>query len=61
MQSNVCEVIEKTGEAIIAANETVESGVKSVHRLTLVYNDLTSACSCQCVMNCSCDCDRKAL
>ncbi len=38
-----------------------ESGVKQVHHLTLVYNDLTSACDCQCVMNCTCDCDRKAL
>ena len=37
------------------------SGIERVHHLKLVYNDLTSSCSCQCVNNCSCDCDRKAL
>ena len=39
----------------------VSDGIMKVHRLELVYNDLTSGCSCQCVSNCTCDCDRKAL
>lgn len=38
-----------------------QSGIEQVHQLKLVYNDLTSACSCQCVSYCTCDCDRKGL
>ena len=54
--------INNTSEARVLTDEVgVEDGIKKVHHLKLVYNDLTSACSCQCVTNCSCDCDRKGL
>lgn len=61
MYTNTSEAVRLTGETKKLAEEAKKSGIKKVHRLSLVYNDLTSACSCQCVTNCSCDCDRKAL
>lgn len=48
-------------ELKIKTEDVKESGIEQVHHLKLVYNDLTSACSCQCVNDCTCDCDRKAL